>query len=236
MYFLRHNPAESISGKQLGDAAHRLVVNSLQMSRDNHHSTSRPAPFPYNTSAVSAQYSNSRYDADPRTAAREEHRTGHSQSYGYRNDGPGHWHASSTSSHYYDRPPPSHYERDHYNRSHYPYNGSSHVDARSNVPVYYPQSQGYPYPSVNDISALPPVTHVGYSHSQSLYDANYRGYYDDGGQQRDRHYGADRAPAATQYPGGRSYGQHQQANNRYAALDRGSNWRSAPPPPPGYGG
>ncbi|XP_042462935.1 5'-3' exoribonuclease 3-like [Zingiber officinale] len=233
----RHNPADSISGKQLGDAAHRLVVNSLQISRDNHHSTSRPAPFPYNASAVSTQYSNSRYDVDPRTASREEHRIGHSQYYGHRNDGPGHWHASSTSTHYYDRPPPSHYERDHYNRSHYPYNGSSHVDARSNVPAYYPQSPGYPYPSVNDISALPPVTHVAYSHSQSSYNANYRGYYDNGGQQRDRNYGADRAPAATQYHGRRSYGQHQQANNRYAALDRGSNWRSPPPPPPpGYGG
>ncbi|XP_042380052.1 5'-3' exoribonuclease 3-like [Zingiber officinale] len=88
----RHNPTESISGKQVGDAAHRLVVNSLQISRDNHHSTSKAAPFPYNAGAVSTQYSNSRYDVDPRTT-REEHQIGHSQYYGHRNDGPGYWHS-----------------------------------------------------------------------------------------------------------------------------------------------
>ncbi|WOL03421.1 hypothetical protein Cni_G12141 [Canna indica] len=240
----RHNPPGSISGKQLGDAAHRLVINSLQINRDHYGSESRHGPVSYSASANSVSYPNGRhYGVDQRTEARAEYQHGYSQGYGPRNsldNSRGQWHDSSRSSHHYERSLPPQYERDDYSRPYYSHNGSSHHDARGRVPVYnnYSQGGGYPYPSANRPVHQPVVPHSPYVHPQVAYSANYGGYQDYGVQQQlEQHYGAERAPPSQQHPSGRLYGHHhQQGTNQYLALDRGSNRRPPPgPPPPGYG-
>ncbi|CAL9153925.1 5'-3' exoribonuclease 3-like isoform X1 [Musa acuminata AAA Group] len=236
----RQNPHGSISGKQLGDAAHRLVKNSLQISRDHYSGDSRVAPLSYNTSTNGLPYSAGRHhvgDQRAAAAARAGHQVGHSQHYDPRNDsgdGHGRWYDSTTSTHYYERSLGSQYERDHYSsRSYYdPHNGSSHPDARGRVPAYnYPQGGGYPYPSAN----RPVPQHVPYAHTQAPYNANYGDYHSYAPQQWEEQYGDERAPPPSQHTTGRSFGHHQQTTNRYTALDRSSNIRRPPPPPPGFG-
>ncbi|XP_065018008.1 5'-3' exoribonuclease 3-like isoform X1 [Musa acuminata AAA Group] len=236
----RQNPPGSISGKQLGDAAHRLVKNSLQISRDHYSGDSRAAPLSYNTSTNGLPYSGGGHhvgDQRAAAAARAGHQVGHSQHYDPRNDsgdGHGRWYDSTTSTHYYERSLGSQYERDHYSsRSYYdPHSGSSHPDARGRVPAYnYPQGGGYPYPSAN----RPVPQHGPYAHTQAPYNANYGGYHSYATQQWEEQYGDERAPPPSQHTTGRSFGHHQQTTNRYTALDRSLNSRRPPPPPPGFG-
>jgi 5'-3' exoribonuclease 2 len=79
----RQNPPGAFSGRQMGDAAHRLVRNSLQVPRD-------PAQYPYDAamSADRRDYGHSRDYRDRREYVPN------SRSYGY---------PSSSSHHYYDQ-------------------------------------------------------------------------------------------------------------------------------------
>ena len=128
---------------------------------------------------------------------------------------------SSTSSHQHDRSVHSHYERNQYSR----YDNNSHYgresqhDVRRVAPV-----QGYPR---NNVYAAPPVTEIPVAghYVQNLPRA-HGGYHPYNNQQWQPRYGTDRgAPTNPQAPVGRSYGNNNQPNNHYSALNRGGSNR-----------
>lgn len=240
----RQNPPGTISGRQLGEAAHRLVMNSLQIGTGrNGGGESSYAPPSYQTVANGGPYSNSRdRSIDQRTAVRAEHQVSNARWYGpgsHLGSTRGQWYASSTSNHrHYERSVPHHYERDQHSRSHYTsYGRNSQPDVRGRVPVQnYPQNGGYPYHSANRSAAAPPPIQGPYGHPGPVYGSSsgYGGYSNYGAQQWEQRHDPRRGPLSPQPPVGRGYSHSQQVTNRFAALDTGSN-RRPPPPPPGYG-
>ncbi|XP_008808991.1 5'-3' exoribonuclease 3 isoform X2 [Phoenix dactylifera] len=235
----RQNPPGTISGRQLGAAAHRLVINSLQNSADRNGGDASYAPPSYEMAANSRLYSNGRdHSIDRRAAARVEHQASNAQWHGPGNhlrNSHGQWYASSASNHHhYERRISHHYERDQQGRSHYtPTGRHSQPDVRGRVPVQsYPQNGGHPYHSVNRSAALPLIPGP-YGHPGAVYHGGYGGYPNYGAQQWDQRHDPRTGPLPSQPAVGRGYPHNQQSTNRFAALERGSNRR--PPPPPGYG-
>ncbi|KAJ0987361.1 hypothetical protein J5N97_005717 [Dioscorea zingiberensis] len=246
----RQNPPGAVSGKQLGDAAHRLVVNSLQMGRD--HSGGDPrfaAPAPYDAGRFGASYPNGRhYSLDHTTAAsRRDHSVGNGQWHNSGNHldySQGQRHAPATSSHHYPASAHSHPERSQYDRSHnLPHHGgNSHTDSRARIPAdnYHhqndaynrPQNTGYHYPPAVRPAMQIPVPGP-YSPSGPGYSGGFSNYQARGTPlQWQTRFDGGRGTSPSQAPPIGPY-VPQQPTNRFSSLQRGSNRR--PPPPSSHG-
>jgi 5'-3' exoribonuclease 2 len=220
----RQNPAGAISGRQLGEAAHRLVVNSLNARSGGQYNT---PSMPYQTIMNGMPYPNG---IPPRMEQ----------------PAPG-WHVpgdlpngqvppayASSSGHYQnDRSGPSQYGRDNHGR--YPYARDNHHDSRGRVPPYH-QSGGNSYQSHSAPSAGPgryaqPPPYAG-GYGRSYQPAPYGGGQQ-WQQQQQQPYGsyAGSGPYGGGAPPARPNSRPQQSQNRYNTLDRNSNRR----PPPGHG-
>ncbi|XP_052140787.1 5'-3' exoribonuclease 3 [Oryza glaberrima] len=220
----RQNPAGAISGRQLGEAAHRLVVNSLNARSGGQYNTPL---MPYQTIMNGMPYPNG---IPPRMEQ----------------PAPG-WHVpgdlpngqvppayASSSGHYQnDRSGPSQYGRDNHGR--YPYARDNHHDSRGRVPPYH-QSGGNSYQSHSAPSAGPgryaqPPPYAG-GYGRSYQPAPYGGGQQ-WQQQQQQPYGsyAGSGPYGGGAPPARPNSRPQQSQNRYNTLDRNSNRR----PPPGHG-
>uniref|UniRef100_A0A0E0N5N4 5'-3' exoribonuclease n=1 Tax=Oryza rufipogon TaxID=4529 RepID=A0A0E0N5N4_ORYRU len=220
----RQNPAGAIPGRQLGEAAHRLVVNSLNARSGGQYNT---PSMPYQTIMNGMPYPNG---IPPRMEQ----------------PAPG-WHVpgdlpngqvppayASSSGHYQnDRSGPSQYGRDNHGR--YPYARDNHHDSRGRVPPYH-QSGGNSYQSHSAPSAGPgryaqPPPYAG-GYGRSYQPAPYGGGQQ-WQQQQQQPYGsyAGSGPYGGGAPPARPNSRPQQSQNRYNTLDRNSNRR----PPPGHG-
>uniref|UniRef100_A0A0E0CAX8 5'-3' exoribonuclease n=1 Tax=Oryza meridionalis TaxID=40149 RepID=A0A0E0CAX8_9ORYZ len=220
----RQNPAGAISGRQLGEAAHRLVVNSLNARSGGQYNT---PSMPYQTIMNGMPYPNG---IPPRMEQ----------------PAPG-WHVpgdlpngqvppayASSSGHYQnDRSGPSQYGRGNHGR--YPYARDNHHDSRGRVRPYH-QSGGNPYQSHSAPSAGPgryaqPPPYAG-GYGRSYQPAPYGGGQQ-WQQQQQQPYGsyAGSGPYGGGAPPARPNSRPQQSQNRYNTLDRNSNRR----PPPGHG-
>ncbi|CAL8099199.1 unnamed protein product [Prunus armeniaca] len=222
----RPNPPGSISGRHLEEAAHRLIVNSLQPKVDsngygNQMHALRPSyvgppnypPHHSYTNNGSYAQGHSRMPP-PRTIhhPQSQHRASNVNAIP-RNGDPGYndRHSSSAAHHHQNSSHTQHYERS----SGQGYNHSG--NHQSGGPIY-PQR---PIPQ-----APPGVTPVPY---QGGYN-NYQNYQPSGPPAQ----GFDGwVPQVSQNPG-RGYGRPQQSGNQYSGLDRRGH-RRPPPPQPGYG-
>ncbi|OAY50600.1 5'-3' exoribonuclease 3 isoform X2 [Manihot esculenta] len=232
----RHNPPGTISGRHLGEASHRLVVNSLQVKVDRNgyaHHLHAPPPSYAAAPHVPPHYSHSNGFHDPGRHGIVHPRRDYSHAGQHRfsnphyNRGYGQPYASSGGNHHYDGSNPQ-YERD--NRS-----GGPHSRQVHNTPEFH-QNGGPRHLHGSITQTSPGVTAYGY---QGAYD-NYQRHQSlgVGGQQ----WGDGFPPLADQNVP-RGYNHHQQRGNRYSALDaRGSR---VPPsgavgpsrvPPSGAGG
>lgn len=238
---LRQNPPGNLSGRQLGEAAHRLVINSLQVGFDRNDSVPRNAPplLPYNMAVANgiAHPNGQLYPVDHRSQQWPEHPHAHSQFYRPRDqsyNGPNQWNSSSVPvHHHYERSAPSTYERDHHHH-HHSHNGrGSYPNSRSRVSVqsyHHQDGSGCSYPPANQPVAPPPVARGPYGQTAPSYNGGYGGYHQSFGPQQwgqpyNNNSNNGRGPQFSQ--------SHQQSTNRYNALDRGSNRR--PPPQSGHG-
>ncbi|KAK3122871.1 hypothetical protein QOZ80_8AG0619590 [Eleusine coracana subsp. coracana] len=207
------NPAGALSGRHLGDAAHRLVANSLNVRGGGKYNA---PPMPYQTIMNGAYHPNGRHDTGVLgVSPRMEQPAGH----------PG-WHVPGdnvpngqvpgyafSSSHYqHGRPGPSQYERGSHGRQQsHSHSRDSHYDSRGRVPPpsVHHQNRGSSHSSH---PAAPPPGQGQYWRSPPGYQpAPY------GAQQwQQRPYGGGTPPT-------RPYS--QQSHNRYSNLDRTSNKR-----------
>ncbi|GMY28285.1 5'-3' exoribonuclease 3 isoform X2 [Fagus crenata] len=227
----------AISGQQLGEAAHRLVVNSLQVKADRNgygnqmHAPPQSYPVPpYRPQLPS--YQNDRYHEQvynrlppPRTGhpPRGHPQYSNSTGPGYHDDGYKPPYVSSAARHPNNRSHPQNYERN--NRS-VPHNSGEH--SRN---VYYPpgvsQNAGPMYAG-RQVAQTPNVVRA------HPYQGSYNSFqnYQPPGASSQQQW-VNGAPTANQsFP--RGYGRPQQSGNQYTVLDKRSN-RRPPPPPPGYG-
>ncbi|KAG8054581.1 hypothetical protein GUJ93_ZPchr0001g30935 [Zizania palustris] len=221
----RQNPARATSGRQLGEASHRLVVNSLNVRGGGQYN----APsMPYQTIMNGSHYPNGMQPRMEQPA-------------------PG-WHvpgdvpngqvpayALSSGYHQYDRSGSSQYERDSRGRQH-PHARDRHLDPRGRVPPSsaYHQSSGNPYLSHSVPLAGPgqyaqPLPHAG-GYGRGYQPAPYGGGQQWQQQQPYNSY-AGSEPYGSGAPPARPNSRQQQSQNRYNTLDRSSNRR----PPQGHG-
>ncbi|CAL0323847.1 unnamed protein product [Lupinus luteus] len=220
----RQNPPGSISGREHGDAAHRLVVNSLQakvgtngyrhpkngppLSYAAPRGHSQPLPPYYNHeahpgySAVSPLLGRPRHLPYPAVPAAQQY--GYNQPY-VPAPSPYNPHLQSNS-----------YERNDHHRSQ-PYERNNHGDGGT-------ARYGYHQPSGNNQNA-------GFMNTPGVYGSHHH----EAGHPR-QNFQSSRAPYQNWAPrnssnGPREYGQHPP--NQYSVLDRRGNNRR-PMPPPGY--
>ncbi|XP_077219682.1 5'-3' exoribonuclease 3 [Tasmannia lanceolata] len=217
----RQNPTRTISGRQLKEAAHRLVVNSLQVRTERNRGGQMHARSSYD--GVSPHYSNGRNPSqEDRYSVREE-RYAYPTVQNHSNHGYGQLHNSPSTHHPYDRwahpqYEPNYWQRDRRGRSHYP---SSH------------QTGCYPYQLHNRPPAQTALTGAyiqpsGYNNRHWAYELYGAGQW----PQQYNEYGNHVMVAVNHI--GLDRGYPQQLPNPYSVLDRGAN-RRLPPPPPGYG-
>ncbi|KAK8936724.1 5'-3' exoribonuclease 3 [Platanthera zijinensis] len=222
----RQNPPGSFSGRQLGEAAHRLVVNSLQvpMGRPRHDNAEAWSAHRPSYSARSLSYADGRHN--PSKA--EQHFAGQSQTYIATErrveTGTSQRYASPATNYHYAGPANHQVERNEYgNNRHY----DSQLHTGRNIQLERrppPQS----YVQYDARHTQPPIP--GVLPSAAGYRDGYVGFHAQ--QPLDPHYDARRGPTySASY--GRTNSSLPPAANRYGSLDRGlSKW---PPPPPGYG-
>lgn len=254
----RQNHHGTISGRQLGEAAQRLVVNSLQAKGDynvhgnqmhvSHFYAGHPRYPP------PASYTNNRgyYDheyqrgAPPRTVHPPQGQHDRSSNYdtipSHNNRGGYNDHHTSSAARHH------HYNNNNNNRSHSQHYGGrnnrypSHGSGERPNHVQYPQSgihqdagpPGYSHghsQSHRPTAQIPPAG-VGYHPYQGGGYNHYQNYQPSGASGHQwRGGGSSWVPQSSQTSVTRGYGRpQQQSGNHYSALDRRSNR-----PPPGYG-
>ncbi|KAA8537533.1 hypothetical protein F0562_027141 [Nyssa sinensis] len=231
----RQNPPGTISGRHLGEAAHRLVANNLQLKADQNgygdqmytpsssYAATRGPPF--------SSYQNNRFH-DQEYNRMVSPRNGYpSRSvYGqHRSSNP-----TTVQNHFehsygqYDASA----ARDPYSRYHTQYERSnpSAIQSREySMHGFYPpgfqQNGGNRYPPRDAVQT--PI-HAGAHYQQGGY-SSYESYQSPGAAASYHQWGGGWAPPANQSVG-RGFGRPQ-PGNQFLALDRGASRR---PPPPGY--
>ncbi|XP_063949470.1 5'-3' exoribonuclease 3 [Daucus carota subsp. sativus] len=217
----RNNPPGAISGRQLGDAAHRLVANSLQIKKDRNVDGDHYGHPPYVTTHGPAFHPNQtlrhhgqeQYRMVPPAYPEGRHMLpnsvpGHSQ-YDRSYNQP---YASSSTRH------PNNWHRPPLDQSRdYPPQVYHSQGSHQNRHVYQPRGPLHAVQAPPPIAAgVPFYQQVGY---QAYGGANY--HHQNGG------------PPTVNPRVGRDYGRHQQFGNQFSALDISRGVRR-PPPPPGY--
>ncbi|XP_020680978.1 5'-3' exoribonuclease 3 [Dendrobium catenatum] len=224
----RQNPPGSFSGRQLGDAAHRLVTNSLQIRTGrelNDIEARRQAHPPSHNPHSSASFPHPNGRQHSFDVRAEQHSVGQSQRYG----------VVSASTYRYERHENRQFERNEYGSRPQAPQHSRHWEQRAPAPSHLQYgASAYPVAARNVVQqpihgSFPP---------RSGYRDDYGGFRAYGLQQPwNPQYDPRRGPSS-QAPVGRTNTNLQQMdNNRYVVLDRGYNRRPTPrpPPPPGYG-
>ncbi|KAG9131287.1 hypothetical protein Leryth_006159 [Lithospermum erythrorhizon] len=219
----RHNqyPSGAVSGRQLGDAAHRLVANSLQMRTDRDgyvdQKYNRPPSYATNTRPGYQSYSNNRYNVHGNLALHP--------SSSYPAHQPHHRYPASASghdqhSHNYGHTPTLPVVHEPYNRSHHQYGrhgynhpGPQHNGGR-NYPLVPPQHVGQP-PIIPAAHHYQHTAYSGYASNPQNPAVSYN--------PRTGGWVPQVSPGA-----GRGHNPLRQSGNQYAALDRRSSRR--PPP------
>lgn len=240
----RRNPPGTISGRQLGEAAHRLVVNSLQTNMDRNGPKMMHAAASHGVGVSGTMYPNGMHRRlDNREAPRPEYSISHKDGYAYPSSGSHHghnqWYSSTSSSHHqqewsahkqYERSSVRPVPNVQYERNNYQWQadtrGRGHVQG-------YSQNGGYSHPSASrPIISQPPVPGP-YAPPASSYNP-YVGYQAYGAQVPQQQFDSRQRMQPSQVPvDRRSYDRPQQKYNRFSALQRETNRR--PQPPPGYG-
>lgn len=216
----RQNPPGTISGRQLGEASHRLLVNSLQLKVDrngyaNHLHTLAP---PYSAAHVPPHsYSNGSHD--PRRNRMAQPREDYSHAGYNRSSNPTHY------NHGYGRPYASSGTNPHYNGSHPRYERENQPNGQHSRQVYHP-------PEFHQNG--PQHVHGNIAHTLSgatayAYQGSYDGYqsHQSPGPGSHQQWGGGFLPLANQNVS-RGYDQHHQRGNRYSALD--TRGRTTPQP------
>lgn len=224
----RQNLPGTISGRQLGEAAHRLVVNSLQVKAErNGFGDQMHAPPPYPAAPYGpplSSYSDNRYhnqehhrmalprpDYSDQTYRRSSNPASVRNHFDHRYDQP---HASSATGHHYNRSPVHGYYQPGFHQNDGP-GYHPRQEAQTHIPAgaHLPGQGGH-------------NSHHGYqSYGASSYHEWASGWPPEGNNQSN--------PRGHGHPQGnpRGYGHPQQLGNQYSVLDRRAN---RGPPPPGY--
>lgn len=224
--FCRQNSHGNVSGRQLGEAAHRFVANSLQ-GRDAHQmhaSYNRRPYYPAPSNPRSHGFHDRPHQRMPSPGAVNPQVKNHSNyssnpRHGDRNHGEQH---PLSPDHPHSRPHSQHYERNSRSSSH---NSGQHnmrdeyaSGIHQNVMPMYPHGPRAQTPRGFNTRPYP----GGHNHYQNNQPAGAFGYPWAGGW----------VPPANQ-GFARGYVPSQQPGNQYSALDRRPNGRHQPPP--GYG-
>ncbi|XP_042991601.1 5'-3' exoribonuclease 3 [Carya illinoinensis] len=233
----RQNSSGTTSGRQLGEAAHRFVANSLQVKANpngygNKMNAPPSYPMPHNRPRM-ASYQNERYhdQAYNRTrppgtfhSSRGRQFSNSTASPGYNEDGYNPPYVSPVDRYPNNRSHPQNYERNNqpvtYSNGQYSRNVTYHPSGihQNGGPMY---ARGQMAQAPNGVSAHP---HQGGHNS-------YQNYQSPGGSSHQR-WGA--RPPMTNQGIPRGYGHPQQLGNQYSVPERRANNRPSPPPP-GYG-
>lgn len=237
VFLYRHNSSGAISSRQLGDAAHRLVVNSLNVDRNGYgnqmHAPPQSYPVPPYRPPL-ASYQNDRghdqvYNRiqPPRTfqPPRGHHQSSNSPTaLVYHEDGYNPPYVSSAAHHSSSRSHPQNYDRNNQPVTH----SKGEYSRNVNYPSAGLHQNGGPMYASRQMVQPP---NVAPAHSYQVGYNPYQNYQPPGASTHQQQRG-NWAPVANQrVPGG--YGRPQQPGNQYSALDRRAN--KGPAPPPGYG-
>ncbi|KAL3639079.1 5'-3' exoribonuclease 3 [Castilleja foliolosa] len=228
---MHHNPNGAMSGRQLGEAAHRLVANSLQHRGDRDGPSGQMYPprsggYPQH---YQQPYTNRAYPVGDRAITQQS-------SPGYSH------HRPMGPTDYGQQPyvPPTH-NPPYNNRYQNPRNESSHRPAphirdypqqggyHSQNPRGPPQRGGHgysPYPPTGHVSQAPIRSGVYYPQQPSGYNNSEGDRSYGGGNNHNNSKGGNWGPPANSNAGGgRGYDQHRQSGNQFSALGRGGNRR-----------
>lgn len=235
--FSRPNPPGAISGRQLGDAAHRLVVNSLQVrgaDRTGHNNWQTPplshTAQPYIPGQPPPHSHRDYRSRDQAVDYRMPPGGRPNYSQGHHNTARGH------QDHGYRQPLAGQHHRDMRHHSQH-YNTRAHNQVSSqhyneNPEAYYPSSASTAWRGHSDV---PPYHHNGpTSHHpptyQSGYNYNQRPAGPGSSQQQQHHGGAWQPP-----PPANHGAPHHQYGNKYSVLDRRGNGGPPSSAPHSYG-
>ncbi|GAV67835.1 zf-CCHC domain-containing protein/XRN_N domain-containing protein [Cephalotus follicularis] len=231
----RQNPSGTISGCLLGEASHRLVVNSLQLKVDrNEYQNHRPAPpLPYGMAPYVAPFppytNHGLHDLRRHGMVQLSPDQSYSGLPRYSNSN------VRTS---FDNGPHLLYDE---SRPRYERNAQPATNRGGNHPLH-----GYQPPVINQnggLRSMPrptaqtPIRASAYPYHQDGYNGPLS--YQPPGPSSHQHWGGRLTPQASQ-SNPRGYGHHQQRGNRYSVLDSRASGRplqhpsANTRPPPGY--